>query len=439
WKMLMESLAAGRSISLPSQAQSAAELALRAASAYGGIREQFGLEIGKFEGIKEKLSSIAGHAYVMNSARRLAFGAVDAGEKPSVISAIVKAYLTEGARKCINDAMDIHAGAAICRGPANIYARPYNAIPIGITVEGANILTRSLIVFGQGAIRCHPFILQEMQAVQTKDVSAFDKAFFGHLKHVLCTIGRALFHQLTLGLFLSSPVSGAASQHYKKVNRYTLAFALIADICLATLGGSLKRKEYLSGRLSDAFAWLFLISAALKDFHDKNSPEAERPLLEWTCRHGFCQIEQALIGVLDNLPNRPIAGLTKIILFGLSKREKPVSDRLRDAIVDSLNNPSIRRSLTSNVYIPSQDETGLGNLEATYSQVQATAAIRKKIITARKSGKIAKSDRLTMAKNAYDQGIITELEFREISEAEALRKIAIEVASFTPQDHKGVH
>ena len=364
WRMLMESLAAGRSISLPSQSLGAAELATRATSAYASVREQFGMPIAKFEGIRERLARIAGHTYFMNAARRLAFGAVDAGEKPSVISAIVKAYLTEGSRVCINDAMDIHAGAAICRGPSNIYTRPFNAIPVGITVEGANILTRSLIIFGQGVIRCHPFVLKEMEAAKTGDVRSFDQAFFGHIGHISKNIIRALLLGLSNGGIASSPVNGFEARYYRDINRFSAAFALISDVALGTLGDALKRKEYLSGRLSDAFSWMFLATAALKHFYDNGRPESERAMLDWTCTHAINEIETALLGVLANLPNRFASRVTKILTFPFGSRYSPLTDSQIDAVAEAITtNIEARNAVTAEIFIPGPDDPGLGALE----------------------------------------------------------------------------
>jgi acyl-CoA dehydrogenase len=433
WRMLMESLAAGRSISLPSQAVGAAQLAARSCSAYAMVREQFGMPIGKFEGVREPLARIVGHAYFMNATRRLGFGAIDAGEKPSVVSAIAKAYLTEGSRLCINDAMDIHAGSAICQGRGNIYARPYSAIPIGITVEGANILTRSLIIFGQGVMRCHPFVLAEMEAVKKNDVKAFDAAFFGHVAHIVKNAMRSFVLALSGGALASSPVSGAEAKYYKDIGRYSAAFALLSDIALGTLGGALKRKEYLSGRLSDAFAWMFLATAALKDFHDKDRPENQRALLDWTCTHALKEIESALQGVLANLPNRFAAGFARVLIFPLGGGRASVSDRQRDAVVDAVINYSdVRDALTGDIYIPGPHEPGLGALDAAYASVRAQAPARAKMDQARRAGHINKDAAPAMAEAALEKDIITSQEYGLIMEAEKLRDEVIQVSDFDP-------
>ena len=431
WRMLMESLAAGRSISLPSQSLGAAELATRATSAYASVREQFGMPIAKFEGIRERLARIAGHTYFMNAARRLAFGAVDAGEKPSVISAIVKAYLTEGSRVCINDAMDIHAGAAICRGPSNIYTRPFNAIPVGITVEGANILTRSLIIFGQGVIRCHPFVLKEMEAAKTGDVRSFDQAFFGHIGHISKNIIRALLLGLSNGGIASSPVNGLEARYYRDINRFSAAFALISDVALGTLGDALKRKEYLSGRLSDAFSWMFLATAALKHFYDNGRPESERAMLDWTCTHAINEIETALLGVLANLPNRFASRVTKILTFPFGSRYSPLTDRQIDAVAEAITtNMEARNAVTAEIFIPGPDDPGLGALEHVFSRTLAAGPARDKLDQARREGKLAEDNVIAMTNDAFKEGILSEEEKTLIEEVEQLREAIIQVSDF---------
>ena len=431
WRMLMESLAAGRSISLPSQSLGAAQLATRATSAYASVREQFGMPIAKFEGIRERLARIAGHTYFMNAARRLAFGAVDAGEKPSVISAIVKAYLTEGSRVCINDAMDIHAGAAICRGPSNIYTRPFNAIPVGITVEGANILTRSLIIFGQGVIRCHPFVLKEMEAAKTGDVRSFDQAFFRHIGHISKNIIRALLLGLSNGGIASSPVNGFEARYYRDINRFSAAFALISDVALGTLGDALKRKEYLSGRLSDAFSWMFLATAALKHFYDNGRPESERAMLDWTCTHAINEIETALLGVLANLPNRFASRVTKILTFPFGSRYSPLTDSQIDAVAEAITtNIEARNAVTAEIFIPGPDDPGLGALEHVFSRTLAAGPARNKLDQARREGQLPEDKVIAMTNDAVKEGILSEAEKTLIEEVEQLREAIIQVSDF---------
>ena len=434
WRMLMENLAAGRCISLPSLSVGAAQLSTRATTAYGIVREQFGLPIGRFEGVRERIARIAGHTYFMNATRRLSFGAIDAGERPSVLSAIAKAYLTEGMRVCLNDAMDIHAGSAISRGPNNIFSRSYISIPIGITVEGANILTRSLIVFGQGAIRCHPFVAKEMHAIADQNLNAFDEAFFGHVGHIFKTALRTFGHGISGGRFAASPVVGFEAKYYQDISRFSAIFALTADVALGTLGGALKRKEHLSGRFADAFSWMFLATAALKDFHDKGRPNHHRAYLEWTCTHALYQVEQALIGVLDNLPYPAIAWTVKQIAFPFGAKRKPLTDAQIEAVAESaLFDEQARLSITGDIFIPKADQPGLGILEATLKEIHATEAPRKKVGAAKKAGKVDKGTPTNMAKQAFDLGIITEEEFESLVKVELMRDQVIQVADFSPE------
>lgn len=436
WRMLMENLAVGRCISLPSLSVGAAQLAARATSAYAIVREQFGLPIGRFEGVRERLARIAGHTYFMNATRRLSFGMVDAGERPSVASAIAKAYLTEGMRVCLNDAMDVQAGASIIRGPDNIFSRPYISIPIGITVEGANILTRSLIVFGQGAIRCHPYVQKEMHAIADKDLVAFDQAFFGHVGHIFKNLTRAKWHSFTGARFAHAPVDGDEAKYYRDITRFSAIFALLADVALGTLGGALKRKEHLSGRFADAFSGMFLATATLKHFYDQGYPSSQRAYLDWACTHTLYQTEQALMGVLDNLPNRFIAWVLRQAVFPFGTKYKPLSDAQMEAAADAmLFDEDARQAITGDIFLPGPDQPGLGKLEAALVEILASAPARKKITKARRSGKIAKGTVMEMADVALAAELITSEEFEIIRHAEATRDAIVQVSSFSPEDY----
>ncbi len=364
WRMLMECLAAGRSISLPALSVAAAEVALRMTGAYASVREQFGMPIGRFEGIEEPLARIAGNAYLMNAVRILTCGAVDAGEKPAVLSGIAKTYLTEAMRASVNDAMDVLAGRGICRGPRNPLSRIYTAAPIGITVEGANILTRSLIIFGQGAIRCHPFLRQEMAAIQQNDVARFERAFFGHLGFFACNGLRAIAHALGAGRLQSVPGTPALAPHIRRLTRMSAAFALTADITLATLGGGFKRREKLSGRLADAIAWMYMASAVIKRFHDDGQHESDLPLAAWCCELAMWKVQQALVGVHDNLPRRWAGWLLRILIFPLGARRKPPADALGGSVARGVLDGGLAWiRLTRDIFVPQLPEQGLGDLE----------------------------------------------------------------------------
>jgi acyl-CoA dehydrogenase len=373
WKMLMESLAAGRSISLPSVAAAGAKVAARTVSAYGIVREQFGMPIGRFEGVEERIARIAGLCYAIEATRSLTVAAVDAGEKPAVLSAIAKAYCTEMMRVVVNDAMDVRAGAAIMRGPRNILAALYATIPIGITVEGANILTRSMIIFGQGAIRSHPFALEEIHSVAENDLTRFDRAFWGHIGFVFRNAARALWLGITRGRTAAYAPPGPLRRSCQRLSRASAAFALVADAAMATLGGQLKRREAITGRLADALAWLYVGSAAVKRCHDDaGACGAERAFASWAIEHALAGIDEALAGVLRNLPARPVAWLLRALVFPTGRREWGPGDARSIAAARALlDDDRARGTLTAAIYLPGAGEPGLGCLDAALRAVRA--------------------------------------------------------------------
>lgn len=435
WQMLMANLAAGRGISLPGLATGAAQLSARVAGAYGTVREQFDLPIGRFEGIEEPLARIGGLTYVMSAARVLTAGAVDAGEKPAVISAIMKAYLTEGMRTVVNAAMDIQAGAGISRGPRNVMAHAYMAVPIGITVEGANILTRSLIIFGQGAIRCHPFVREEMAAVEARSLVRFDRAFFGHMGFLASNAVRAFTLGLTGGALAHAGVPGPAGDYLARFTRMSAAFALVADACMATLGGQLKRREKISGRLADALAWLYLGSATVKRFWDDGRPDIDLKFLRWGCEKALYEAETALAGVLDNLPNRPAAWILGAIIFPLGARNLPPSDSLSGEVARALlDGREERLRLTRDIYVPPPSDPGLGRLEAALGTIVAAAPAQQKLKSAIRARKLAREPEETLVERAVQAGVIDAGEARRLREAEAARNDAIQVDEFEPEE-----
>jgi acyl-CoA dehydrogenase len=437
WMMLMQSLAAGRGISLPSMASGAAMLATRTVGAYAAVRQQFGLEIGRFEGIEKPLARIAGLTYLVDATRRLTAGAVDAGEKPSVASAIAKCYLTEAMRQTTNDAMDIVGGAGICLGPRNILGGGYAALPIGITVEGANILTRSMIIFGQGAIRCHPFVQDEMRGAFEKDLARFDRAFFGHVGFVLQNVARTFWLGLTNGFFASVPVSGPAARYYRRSTRLSAAFALSADLAMGTLGGALKRKEALTGRLADIHAWLYLSSAALKRFHDEGSKERDLPFLRWACEHAHHEAERAFFDFFHNLPLRPAAWCLRWLAFPLGRSSPGPGDALVHRVARGLiEGEGLRDRLTRGIYLPPHDELGLGQLEAAFELTLKAQGLHKRMQAAVKEKKLEKRPSETLLERAVAANVLTEAERTLIEEAERARALAIAVDSFPTRGAK---
>jgi acyl-CoA dehydrogenase len=435
WRMLMESLSAGRSISLPSLSVGGAKLAARVVTAYAMVREQFDTPIGRFEGVEEPIARIAGHTYLMDAARWLTLGAVDAGERPSVLSAIVKAWLTEGMRDVVEDAMDIRAGAAIQQGPRNLLARIHAAVPIGITVDGANILTRSMIIYGQGAIRCHPYALEEINAFAAQDLDRFDRAFFGHLGFAVRNALRCLALALSGGRLSRRLPAGPTRRLFQRQDRLTAAFALVSDASMATLGGALKRREKITGRLADLLAWSYLASAALKRFHDDGSPAAELPLLRFACETCFERAESALEGILRNLPSRLAAAGLRVLSLPLGRRERGPDDRLGGEVARVvLDDMAVRDRLTAGIYRPPPDELGLGRLEQALADAQAALPVEAKLRRAVRDGKLAHAPGHDLARAAHRAGLITDAELALLREADRARDEAIQVDAFSSEE-----
>ncbi len=438
WRMLMDSLAAGRSISLPALSTGSGKLASRSTGAYARIRRQFNMPIGRFEGVEEALARIAGFTYMMDAARVMTAGAVDLGQKPSVISAIVKYQLTEHMRRVVTDAMDVRGGSGICMGPHNLIGRVYQALPISITVEGANILTRTLIIFGQGAIRCHPFVFKEMQAVREPDAARaskdFDKAIFGHIGFTISNAARTLFLGLTGGRLVRAPVKDRSRRYYKQFARMSAAFAFAADVAMLVLGGSLKRREKLSGRLADVLSYLYLGSACLKRFQDQGRPEADLPLLQWTCENALDQIQQAMNGFLSNFPNRAAAMIMRALIFPLGRPYRPPSDRLGHALAGVLLEPSeARERLTAGIFVSKDPDDAIGRIEYGLDKVIAAEEAARKLRKADMPYRItALADLETMLQEGIKQGVIDGAEADGVRSADAARKAVIRVDDFPP-------
>lgn len=435
WRMLMECLADGRSISLPALSTGASKLASRATGAYAAVRKQFKTPIGNFEGVAEVLGRIAGNTYAMDAARALTTLALDSGEKPAVASAIVKYHLTERMRKVIDDAMDVHGGRGICMGPRNYLARVYQAIPISITVEGANILTRSLIIFGQGAIRCHPFLLSEMQSASRNDVVEFDKAIFGHIRLLMSNVARAGFHGLTGARFARSPVNYEEAGYYRQLTRLSAAFAVTSEAAILVFGGSLKRKESLSARLGDVLSNMYLASAALKRYSDQGRQQADRPLLEWVVRDALYQSQQTLFEVYDNFPGGVVAMLLKRILFPFGASFRPPRDALlKRAANVILRWGSARERLTEGLFIPDVDNDPIAELEVALEKATAAQPVVTHLRKAMQNGQLRIGDSEHCLPEAVSAGIIDEREAVLVREAIVARQRVIGVDEF-PADY----
>jgi acyl-CoA dehydrogenase len=429
WKMLMSALAAGRGISLPSQSASGAAYCARTAGAYARVREQFHVPIGKFEGIEEPLARIAGTAYQLDAARRLTCAALNQGKHPAVISGIMKLHATERLRIVVDDAMDIHGGKAVIDGPQNYMGNLYRSVPVAITVEGANILTRNLIVFGQGATRAHPYLLDEINAIGNPDqkagLEAFDNAFWKHVGHAFINLFRAWGRSWTGGLFAPAPEAGAATGYYRQLSRYSTAFALCADMALLTLGGALKRKEMLSARFGDILSELYLLSAALKRWEDEGRQPEDLPALQWVMANGIRTIENRFAEVLANLPNRPVAWLLKFIVQPLGANPLGPSDKVVHRCAQLVLEPSAARDrLTSGLYqSPADDDGPLARLERAFRLVAANDTLEKRLRAAR----------VRDWNEAVKRGILTPEEGERMQAAhEAVAKV-ITVDDFAPE------
>jgi len=440
WMMLMNSLAAGRSISLPASSAGGAKALARVTGAYARVRSQFRTPIGKLEGVEEALGRIAANAYMMEATRVMTAGAVDQGEKPSVISAIAKYHMTEGARACVNDAMDIHGGKGICLGPNNWVGRGYQVLPVGITVEGANILTRTLIIFGQGAIRCHPYVLREMRAakeMQGEEASReFDDAFTAHIGHTLSNGVRTFLHGLSRSMFATAPIGTAPEtrHYYRHITRLSAAFAFLADVSMLAMGGALKRKEKISGRLGDVLSMMYLASATLKRYEDQGRLKADLPLVRWSVRRALYAAQQAIDQVLSNFPVKALATLLRWTIFPLGMPFRPPLDsRNHECARIALEPGAARDRLTAGIYLSKGEADATGVLETAFLATVACEPIEKKFREAVKSGALKPRSGADTAQLARDQGVITPEEYAQWQRKEALRKRVIQVDDF-PQD-----
>ncbi len=438
WRMLMECLAAGRSISLPSSSAGAAKLAARTTSAYSRVRSQFKVPIGKFEGIEEALARIAGNTYAVDAARTMTAGAVDMGEKPSVISAIVKYHCTERARQVINDAMDVHGGKGICLGPNNYLGRAYQQIPIGITVEGANILTRSMMIFGQGAIRCHPYVLREIEASRTANRAEasekFDEAFWDHVRFVMGNAARSLWLALSGAALVSVPGARELRPHTRQLARLAAGFALCGDVAMLFLGGDLKRKEKLSGRLGDILSQLYIASTVLKRFEDDGRPQADLPIAQWVLDDCLFRIQEAFYGVFRNFPSGLAGHVLRLLVFPWGRPYAPPSDKLGQKVARAVLEPSQTRDrLTLNMFLQKTEDDPVGRLELAMQAAPAGEAVEAKVRNGQKAGVITGLTDEARVAAALDKGLLTAEEVAQWRRFSALRRACIRVDDF-PHD-----
>jgi acyl-CoA dehydrogenase len=440
WRMLMESLAAGRGISLPSSSTGMAKLAVRATGAYARVRNQFKTPIGRFEGVEEALARMGGNLYMMDATRMLTALAVDLGEKPAVLSGIAKYHLTERARKVVIDGMDIAGGKGVCMGPSNFLGAAYMQLPVSITVEGANILTRSLIIFGQGAIRCHPFVLREIAAANDADGTrasiAFDQALFGHIGFVLSNTARTLLMGLSGSHWVRVPagVAPETRRYYQQLTRFSSALAFLADISMGVLGGALKRKEKLSARLGDVLSMLYLCSATLKRYEDEGRQAADAPLMHWAIWDAMFRAQSAIEGVISNFPNRMISALLRAMVFPLGRPYVVPSDRLGHEVARLLIEPSATRDrLTAGMYLPEDEGDALGSIELALAATLAAEPVEARMKEAFKAGTFSAAAGADRGAAAVAAGVISADELAILRRAGELADRVIRVDDF-PQD-----
>ena len=437
WRMLMECLGAGRAISLPSNTCGGSRLGVYTSAAYARIRKQFRLPIARFDGIDEVLGRMGGTLYAMEAVRTMTAGAIDQGEAPAVCAAISKCHVTELARHVGNDAMDIHGGKGIQLGPRNYLGRGYQSIPIAITVDGANILTRNLIIYGQGAIRCHPFVQKEMRAAADEDharaLLEFDRALFGHIGLAFSNAARSLWLALTNAKFTRVPVATPTERYFQHINRFSASFVLASDAAMLTLGGALKKKEKLSARLGDMLSYMYIASAALKRFEDQNRPAEDLPLVEWACRDALYRLQEQMHGFLRNFPNKPVAAVLRFLIFPRGRMYSAPGDELGHEVAELITTPGgARTRLTRNTYTGDK-HSPVGVFGEALELAVRLEPVERRIREAEKAGKL--DDTAGSVVVAAEQAkIITGQEARELLRLEELTAEIVAVDDFDPSE-----
>lgn len=444
WLMLTECLAAGRGISLPAQATGGSKLAARVVSAHSVIRRQFGLSIGKFEGVEEPLARIGAGTYMLEAMRRYTLGALDQGLKPSVITAIQKYYSTEMGRKGINDAMDIMGGAGISLGRRNLLAEIYMATPIGITVEGANIMTRTLIIFGQGALRAHPFAYAEVKAMDAKDLKAFDAAFWGHIGHVVRNLCRSIGLSWSRGYLASAPASHSEmKRYYRRLQWASATYAIMADIAMAALGGELKLREKITGRFADILAYMYMATSVLRRFEAEGRREEDLPFVHYNLKSCMAEIQKGFDGIFDNLKVPGLRWFFKGWIGSWSRINSigsQASDGWSHAIASSmLQDGSVRDRLTQGIFLPTKEGEQLHRLENAFSLVLKAEAVEKKIKKAIRDGLLARKKIALLLDEARGKNVISEEEYKLIQLSDSVRYDAILVDDFSEEEYHAHH
>ncbi len=439
WKMLMECLSVGRCISLPAISSASIKVAYRTTGAYARIRKQFHLSIGRFEGVQTEMAQIAGLAYLSEASRRLGLVALDQGVRPAIVSAIAKYHITEMSRTVINKAMDVHGGRGIMFGPSNYLSDAYEYIPVGITVEGANILTRSLIIFGQGAVRCHPYIQKEILAINnedsTKGMQDFDKILGEHIQYTLFNLNRSFLHSMSGGWFCKTPNKPKIKWHCQQVSRMSIQLALVSDLALIILGGKLKRKEALSARLGDVLSYLYLACSVIKYQHDFGNEKEDLLYLDWCLKTCLYRVQEALIAFFQNFPVRFVGVILRLLVFPFGRAYTLPTDREDQLLAVSMLAPgAFRERIAENCYLGEKHKNPIAQLEFTLHQMQLAEPELKKIEKAIKLGLLTKD--LSMEdkiRQAVIEEILTDQEAEILEIFEKARCEAIQVDEFTQE------
>lgn len=442
WRMLTECLGAGRGISLPAQSTGGAQLAALLASAHASVRKQFGFPVGDFEGVQEALARITGAAYTLEAMRHYTCGAINKGMKPSVITAIAKYNATEIARKAVNDCMDILGGTGISRGPRNLISNVHIAGPIGITVEGANILTRTLIIFGQGALRGHAHALNMMKAIEQNNASDFDRAFFGLVGGMVRNLFRSVLLSITRGRLVLAPSgSGRAGAYYKKISWASATFALMTDIAMGALGGGLKSKQMITGRFADVLSWMYMGTAVLRRWEAEGKKDEDWPLVQYSMETAFAHMQTGFDGIFSNMPVPGATWFFKGFVANWSRMNRMSggpSDKLTHQIAKLIQTPGGQRDrITNGIYIPKDaNKDQIARLEKAFLAGKAAEATDVKVRKARHEGKLPRIKGAKLYEEALAKGVISQTEFNSIAEAEKLRWETIQVDEFTLEQYK---
>lgn len=439
WEMLMACLAAGRGISLPAQSMAAAQYSTRIAGAYAAVRKQFKVSIGNFEGIVEPLARLGGSTYLYEAGRKYTLGAIDSGTKPPVVTAMAKYYFTEMQRRVVNDVMDVLGGKAISRGPRNLIANGYFALPVSITVEGANILTRTLIIFGQGALRAHPYAFNEVDSIGRKDLAGFDRAFFGHIGHIVRNGIRSVLLSLTRGWLIWPYGWGKTAKYWRRLGWASASFALMSDIAMGTLGGSLKTKGKTTGRFADILGHMYLATACLKRFEVEGRRKEDEAFFIWAMDHCFAQIQTAFDALFANFDGAGVGWFIRGPITWWSRMNsmgQAASDRIEHKIAMAIQTPGETRDrLTSSIFMPRDAHEPLHELETAFTLCVQSEALSRKIGKAVRAQKLKKAPIPQLVKDALAAGVITQAEFDTLAKAEAARAAVVKVDDFGLEEY----